>query len=113
MEFGGLGGVVGGRKLNTADAFETAVQRALGQEMKSDETLCREVWSALANVDWKHENGDTASYTFRAAGDLIASIIGKGDYMDWYCSGPYAVISERVEKAMLAEGWRGRQGVME
>jgi len=104
-DFGGLGGIRGGRPLNAEDLFEAAVNRALGEQMRHDDSLCREMWSALANVDWTHENSDTAGYSFRAAGDLIAAIIGRGDYMDWYCSGPYAVVSERIERAMMAEGW--------
>ena len=96
----------GGRVRDEADLFEEAVDRALGEQMRADESLCREMWSALANVDWTHENGDTAGYSFRAAGDLIAAIIGRGDYMDWYCSGPYATVSERIERAMSAEGWK-------
>lgn len=43
--------------------------------------------------------------SFRAAGDLIAAILGRGDYMDWYCSGQYATVSERIDSAMSAEGW--------
>lgn len=104
-EFGGLGGIVGGREPNCADLFEAALTRALGEQMRSDDTLCAEVWSALANVDWTHKSGDTAAYSFRAAGDLIAAIIGRGDYMDWYCSGPLATVSERVAKSMAGEGW--------
>ncbi|WP_205619723.1 hypothetical protein [Acidocella sp. MX-AZ02] len=106
VDFGGIGGVPGGRPLNTDDDFEMAVSAVLGDQMRRDKTLCVEVWSALSNVDWCNDVGDTASYSFRAAGDMIAAIIGRGDYMDWYCSGPYGVVSERVEAALAQQGWR-------
>lgn len=111
--YGGLGGCPDGRPRNFEDEFENAAARALGESMKEDETLCIEVWSALANTEWKHKNGDTASYSFRAAGDLIASIIDRGNYMDWYCSGPYAQISNRVAAAMKKEGWVGTSTPMD
>lgn len=104
-DYGGLGGLKGGRELNNADAFEVAVNRALGDRIRASEDMAEAMWSALANVDWEHESGDTAVYSFRAAGDLIAAICGKGDYMDWYCSGPYATVSDEIGKAMAAEGW--------
>lgn len=104
-DFGGLGGVPDGRKFNSADAFEAAVSRALGSAMRERPELCAQMWSALANQDWVHLNGDTAGYSFRAAGDLIAAVIGIGDYMDWYCSGPYATVSGEIETALAAEGW--------
>lgn len=103
--FGGLGGLTGGRPLNDLDDFEMAVAEALGDAMKRDATLCVEMWSALANQPWRHSSGDTASYSFRAAGDLIAAVIGQGDYMDWYCSGPYGDVSERIVDAMAPLGW--------
>ena len=104
--FGGLGGLSETRPIDETDDFEMAVNRALGELMRKDDSLCEEMWSALANQGWTHENGDEASYTFRSAGDLIAAIIGSGDYMRWYCCGEYAVVSERIEEALKKEGWR-------
>lgn len=88
-----------------SDAFEASLYRALGEQMKTDDSLCREVWSALANVDWKNKDGIEAGYTFRSAAALVTEVRGEGDPMDWYCSGPYAQVSGRVEDALAREGW--------
>jgi len=105
-KFGGLGGHTGGRPRDAFDLFENAIERALGADLRTDDALCADLWSSLANMDWRHDNGDTASYSFRAAGDLIAAIRGRGDYMDWYCSGPYATVSDKIRRVMRKEGWR-------
>jgi hypothetical protein len=106
-DYGGYGGVAGGRPLSHYDAFEHAVNAALGDAMRADKELCCDVWGALSNTSWTHVNGDTASYSFRAAGDLVAAVSGKGDYMTWYCCGPYGTISERIAAAMEKHGWTG------
>jgi hypothetical protein len=104
-EYGGLGGIEGGRPRNDDDAFETAVWEALGKQLENDCELCRELWQALANVEWHHANGDRAAYSFRAAGDMVAALHGNGDYVDWYCCEQDGVVSERIATAMLAKGW--------
>jgi hypothetical protein len=104
-DYGGWGGVAGGREKNADDVFEMTVDRVLGAKTRASRETAVEMWSALANVDWKHTDGDTASYTFRAAGDMIAAIRGEGDYMDWYCAGPTGVVSEEIAAALEAEGW--------
>lgn len=104
--FGGMGGIEGGRRFNPDDEFESAVNRQLGDAMRADKSLRYEMWSALANQDWTHISGDTAGYSFRAAGDLIAAICNDGtDYMDYYCTGDYATVSERIASALAKEGW--------
>lgn len=101
------GGLVGGRPARDAfeNAFEVAVNRALGDGMRADKNLCNALWSALANQRWHHDNGDTAGYSFRAAGDLIAAIRGEGDYLDWYLSGPVALVDQTIKEALAKEGW--------
>lgn len=38
-----------------------------------------EVWDQLKNRTW--------SASWRYAGGIVADMVGKGDYIDWYCSG--------------------------
>lgn len=105
--FGGLGGSMELIPLDDLryDLFVMAVNRALGDKIRADDATASAMWSALANQDWTHENGDTAGYSFRAAGDLIASIRGSGNYIDWYCSGPYAEVRDDIREALAKEGW--------
>lgn len=89
------------------DAFEAALDKTIGDAMRADEEVCRELWSALANVDWYHpEKHYNVGYSFRAAGGMIADrILKRGTYMDWYCNSPYPQVSDRIRRAMKKEGW--------
>ena len=103
--FGGMGGLMEGRLLNAEDDFEMTVNRVLGDLIRTSDDWAEKMWGALANVDWTHVNGDIASYSFRAAGDMIAAIRGKGNYMDWYCSSAEGVVDPVIAERMQLEGW--------
>ena len=88
-----------------SEKFEQALRDGLGDTIKDDE-IAKQLWSALANVDWYHpESHNAASYSFRAAGGLIAELRGEGDYMDWYCCGPYATVSDHIARVLKKQGW--------
>jgi len=77
--------------------------------LKEDEKFGIELWSAMANVSWYNKDdpdNTDCSQSFRSAGAIIASMLGRGNYMDWYCSGPYPVVSEYIAEKMASKGWR-------
>lgn len=87
------------------EAFEQALERAMGPDIRKQTVVAEQVWSALANIVWRHGNKHEVSYSFRDAGDLIAEIRGEGDYLDWYCCAEAGTVSKLVSQAMEKEGW--------
>ena len=85
--------------------FESDLEKTFEKRMKESDDFCTQIWSALANIIWKHKSGEEYSCTFRYAGGMIADIIDKGGYMDWYCSGPCETVSDEIKKDMLDLGW--------
>mgnify|MGYP003325198580 CR=1 FL=1 len=96
-------------KENLYVKFENAIAKYLGERMKTDDELCSNVWSSLANVDWYYildeKDFGAVSYSWRAAGGLISNIIDRGSYMDWYMSGPDAVVNEEFRRVMKKAGF--------
>jgi hypothetical protein len=89
--------------------FEDTLRECFISDIRDNNDFCVEMWGALANVEWHHvkEPYGRVSYSFRFAGSLIANIRGDGDYMDWYCSGPSGVISEKIRRTLKKHGWLG------
>jgi len=85
--------------------FEKDLEDCFGERMKSSDKLCENIWSALANVVWRHSTGEEYRLSFRDAGGLISQIAGHGNYMDWYCSGPYETVSDQISRTMRDRGW--------
>ena len=108
--FARRGGITGGRPIDRADPFEAAVEHVLGERLRRAADTCCALWAALANVRWEQTDGDTAGFTYRAAGDLVAAMRGEGDYLDWYCSAQAGVVRPDIAEAMAREGWRPIKG---
>lgn len=105
-EYGGLGGIKGGRNLNVDDAFEMLIKRLFRPDMSQSEEFCERIYSSITNVTWRNRDDDTASYSFRAAGDMIAAILGEGDYMNWYCSAPEGRVDADIASQLAVHGWK-------
>jgi hypothetical protein len=58
-----------------------------------DDAYAQNLYAALCNTEWQRTEvisilkGDEWSCSWRRAGGIVANLQGKGDYMDWYCSG--------------------------
>lgn len=67
---------------------------------KQNEAYAQNLYAAICNNDftkndiWPLLQGKTWSASWRSAGGIIANMIEKGDYIDWYCSGIRGEISD-------------------
>jgi hypothetical protein len=89
-----------GRKL-----FAITADEAMGDLVRADGACAVELWSALANVEWRGPNGEAIFYSFRQAGELVAWIREEGDELDWYGSGEPGVVVDWIADALAPRGW--------
>jgi len=87
--------------------------RWLSDKCKASETYSQNLYAALCNNRFeKSEIIDGISW--RMAGDLVAHLCERGDYINWYCSGlsgfddfvPEGVITEEVRSDLERLGWK-------
>ena len=99
-------GVPSSRAYRPRKQFEAAVDRAVGDQVRSDGACGVDLWCALANVEWHGPDGEIVSYTFHGAGSLVAWVREEGDYIEWYDSGEPDVVASWISGALANEGWR-------
>ena len=82
---------------------------SLADRARSDRGFAVELYGALCNADWRHDDGtEWRGGTWRYVGQLVADLRGRGeDDLDFYCSGGEGEITDRVAEAMAALGWYG------
>ena len=60
---------------------------------RASDVYAQNIYAALCNMQWQKREvfpilaDQTCSYSWRYAGGIVADMLGKGDYIDWYCSG--------------------------
>jgi hypothetical protein len=83
---------------------------ALAVRARDDDTFADELYCALCNADWIHDDGTEWSGSWRYAAGVVAELRDRDeDYLAFYCSssGAEGTISDRVAEAMAALGWHG------
>ena len=92
------------------------------------DTYAQNLYAALCNMQWQKIEvwpilkDEYWSCSWRSAGGIVADIQGKGDYIDWYCSGmgdglgngdstgtkgyvPEGTVTDEIENDMYVLGW--------
>lgn len=63
------------------------------EKARANETYAQNIYAALCNQDWMKLDvmpiltNKHWSCSWRHAGGIVADMLEKGDYIDWYCSG--------------------------
>jgi hypothetical protein len=62
-------------------------------KVRASETYAQNLYAAMCNMRFQKREvlpilkDEYWSCTWRSAGGIVADMIGRGDYIDWYCSG--------------------------
>jgi hypothetical protein len=62
-------------------------------KVQANDYYAQNLYAAMCNMQWQKLEimpilkDEYWSASWRHSGGIVADIIGKGDYMDWYCSG--------------------------
>ena len=73
--------------------YDLRTAKWICDKAKASESYAQNIYAALCNQSWQKNDvwpllkGETWSCTWRYAGGIVADMIEKGDYIDWYCSG--------------------------
>lgn len=99
---GGLGRT---RRHDRKDPFESAVAAGFAGLVRASDSFGEELWSALTEICWTHADHGGVSYTFRAAGDLVAALKGSGTYMDWSGYARPGRVTVQIKETLAGAGW--------
>lgn len=94
---------------NAAEHLEADLQ-ALAPLLRADDVFADELYCALCNARWSHEDGTAWSGTWRIASQLVANLRGVGEHdLEFYYSPSRGegTITSRVAAAMKELGWTG------
>ena len=85
----------------------------------NNDNYAQNVYAAMCNMRWQPKDAWTVlkdeywTVSWRAAGGIVADLQGKGNYMDWYCSGmsevngyvDESVVTDEIREDFARLGW--------
>jgi len=94
--------------LKTPNLFRDIIDsQNIKNKMRASKDYCKRFYAAMCNTDlYKTGISGEYGYSWRAAGGLIADILGEGDYLNWYCSGNEGFVDDEVQNDLNAIGWK-------
>ena len=98
------------------------------EKARNSDAYAQNIYAALCNMQWQRLDvmplltDQYWSCSWRHAGGIVADMLGKGDYIDWYCSGigeglgngdpdgtkgyvPESTVTEEIEADFRRLGW--------
>lgn len=70
----------------------------------NSEQYCKDLYAALCNNRFFYGDKEWAC-SWRHAGGIVADILEKGDYIDWYCSGGEGHATDDIRFDLAQLGW--------
>jgi hypothetical protein len=83
------------------------------EKARASESYAQNIYAALCNMRWQKLDvmpilkDECWSCSWRSAGGIVADMLGKGDYIDWYCSG-MGGLSQEFDGDETIEQWLAR-----
>jgi hypothetical protein len=95
------------------------------KKVQDSETYAQNLYAAMCNnvfqrnEVWPRLKDEYWSCSWRSAGGIIAELLGRGDYIDWYCSGimgageadsfqgyvSESTVTDEIRQDLFAIGW--------
>ena len=81
---------------------------------RASESYAQNIYSALCNKRWQRLDvfpilkDEHWSCSWRSAGGIVADMLQKGDYIDWYCSGMGGLAGDWDKDSESFEEWQAR-----
>ena len=82
---------------------------------RASDSYAQNIYAALSNMRWQKLDvfpilkDEFWSCSWRSAGGIVANMLQKGDYMDWYCSG-MGGLNRECDDDETNEQWQKRTG---
>ena len=79
--------------MNEHDLARDLARSEMILEKVKEDRYAQNLYSAMCNMQWQKLDvfpilkKELWAVTWRTAGGIVASLQGKGDYLNWYCSG--------------------------